>query len=115
MMLSGNQNDIHDETKSELNAVHACYHSVKNLSSFSVLSKSTQINLKRVTSAFWDQPRRMLRIIQRFGKHSSCHLQGDCIVTGKNNQPTKKRTKDRVKRRRETSSLARHEKHCWQW
>jgi hypothetical protein len=25
----------------------------------------------------------MLRIIQRFGKHCSCHLQGECVVAGR--------------------------------
>jgi hypothetical protein len=25
----------------------------------------------------------MLRIIQRFGKHCSCHLQGECVVVGR--------------------------------
>jgi hypothetical protein len=25
----------------------------------------------------------MLRIIQRFGKHYSCHLQGDCVEVGR--------------------------------
>jgi hypothetical protein len=24
----------------------------------------------------------MLRIIQRFGKHCCCHLQGECVVVG---------------------------------
>jgi hypothetical protein len=32
-----------------------------------------------VTSVFGYRPRRMLRIIQRFGKHCSCHFQGDCV------------------------------------
>jgi hypothetical protein len=25
----------------------------------------------------------MLRIIQRFGKHCGCHLQGECVVVGR--------------------------------
>jgi hypothetical protein len=37
------------------------------------------------TSAFEDEPRRMLRIIQRFGKHFSCQLQGEYLMVG---QPT---------------------------
>jgi hypothetical protein len=35
-----------------------------------------------VTSAFGDRPRRMLKVIQRFGKHFSCHLQGECAEAG---------------------------------
>jgi hypothetical protein len=31
------------------------------------------------TSAFGEQPRRMLKVIHRFGKHCSCHLQGECV------------------------------------
>jgi hypothetical protein len=37
-------------------------------------------------SALGDDPLRMLRIIKRFGKHSSCHLHGECVVV-KNAQP----------------------------
>jgi hypothetical protein len=33
-----------------------------------------------VTSAFGVDSRRMLRIIQCFGKHCSCLLQGECMV-----------------------------------
>jgi hypothetical protein len=36
-----------------------------------------------LTSTFGDEPLRMLRIIQRFGKHCSCHLQGECVVVGR--------------------------------
>jgi hypothetical protein len=36
-----------------------------------------------VTSAFGVEPRRMLRIIQRFGRHCSFHLQGECVVVGR--------------------------------
>jgi hypothetical protein len=36
-----------------------------------------------VTSAFGDEPRRMLRIIQRLGKHCSCHLQGERVMVGR--------------------------------
>jgi hypothetical protein len=31
-----------------------------------------------ITSVFAVEPRRMLSIIQRFGKNCSCHLQGEC-------------------------------------
>jgi hypothetical protein len=33
-----------------------------------------QLDLQGTTSAFWVEPRRMLSIMQRFGKHCSCHL-----------------------------------------
>jgi hypothetical protein len=36
-----------------------------------------------VTSAFGDEPRQILRIIQRFDKHFSCHLQGEYVVVGR--------------------------------
>jgi hypothetical protein len=35
------------------------------------------------TSAFGDEPRRMLKIIQCFGKRTSCHLQGEYIIIGR--------------------------------
>jgi hypothetical protein len=38
------------------------------------------------TSAFEDQPRRMLKII-RFGKHCSYHLQGEYVMVGRFWQP----------------------------
>jgi hypothetical protein len=31
------------------------------------------------TSAFGDQPCQMLKVTQRFGKHCSCHLHGECV------------------------------------
>jgi hypothetical protein len=34
------------------------------------------------TSVVGDEPRRMLNVIQRFGKHPSCHLQGECLLVG---------------------------------
>jgi hypothetical protein len=34
-----NQNDIHDEIKSRLNSVNACYHSVQDLLSSSLIRK----------------------------------------------------------------------------
>jgi hypothetical protein len=34
----------------------------------------------RTTSAYTGEPRRMLKGIQRFGKHCSCHLQGGCVM-----------------------------------
>jgi hypothetical protein len=33
-----------------------------------------------ITSAFGDEPRRMLSINQRFGNHCSCHLRGEYVV-----------------------------------
>jgi hypothetical protein len=33
-----------------------------------------------VISAFGCEPRRMLSIDRRFGKHCSCHFQGECVV-----------------------------------
>jgi hypothetical protein len=32
---------------------------------------------------FQDEPRRMLKIIERFGKHCSCHLQGEYVMVGR--------------------------------
>jgi hypothetical protein len=40
-----NQNDIHDEIKSRLNLGNACYYSVQNLSSSSLISKNLKIRL----------------------------------------------------------------------
>jgi hypothetical protein len=31
-----------------------------------------------VSSSFGDEPHRMLKVIQCFGKHCSCHVQGKC-------------------------------------
>jgi hypothetical protein len=42
---------------------------------------------KCTTSAFRDEPCRMLKIIQRFGKHCSCHLQGEYVMVGHFWQP----------------------------
>jgi hypothetical protein len=39
-----NQNDIHDEIKSRLNSVNACYYSVQNLLSSCLISKNLKIN-----------------------------------------------------------------------
>jgi hypothetical protein len=36
-----------------------------------------EINMLFTTSAFGDEPRGMLKTIRRFGKHCSCHLQGE--------------------------------------
>jgi hypothetical protein len=40
-----NQNNIYDETKSKLNSGNACYHSVHNLLSFRLISKSLKIKI----------------------------------------------------------------------
>jgi hypothetical protein len=29
-----------------------------------------------------DEPSRILKVIQPFGKHCSCHLQGECVLVG---------------------------------
>ena len=42
-----NQNSMHDEIKSRLKSRNACYHSVKNLLSFSFLSKNLKIKIYR--------------------------------------------------------------------
>jgi hypothetical protein len=34
------------------------------------------------TSAFWDEPRRLLKVIRRFGKQCSYHLQGEYLLVG---------------------------------
>jgi hypothetical protein len=36
--------------------------------------------VKCTTSAFGDTQRRMLKVIQRFGKHCSCHLQSESVL-----------------------------------
>jgi hypothetical protein len=41
------QNSIQEETKSRLKPGNACYHSVQNLLSFSLLSKNIKINIQR--------------------------------------------------------------------
>ena len=40
-----NQNSIHEEIKSSLRSVNACYHSVQNLLSSSLLSKSLKVKI----------------------------------------------------------------------
>jgi hypothetical protein len=35
-----------------------------------------------VTSAFGEEWRRILKIIQHFDRNCSCHLQGECVVAG---------------------------------
>jgi hypothetical protein len=40
------------------------------------LSKLTHCS----TSVFGDEPRRMLKVIQCFGKHRCCHFQGECVL-----------------------------------
>jgi hypothetical protein len=35
-----------------------------------------------MASAFADESGRLLKVIQRFRKHCSCHLQGECVVVG---------------------------------
>jgi hypothetical protein len=42
-----NQNSIHEEIKSRLKSVNACYHLVQNLWSSRLLSKSTEIRVYR--------------------------------------------------------------------
>ena len=42
-----NQNSIQEEIKSRLKSVNACYHSVQNLSSSSLLSKNFNIKIYR--------------------------------------------------------------------
>jgi hypothetical protein len=49
--------------------------------SFKMHSYNTPLS-ECTTSAFVDEPRRMLRIIKRFGKHYSCHLQGEYVMVG---------------------------------
>ena len=44
-----NQNSIQEEIKSRLKSENACYHSVKNLLSSSLLSKNLKINIYRTT------------------------------------------------------------------
>jgi hypothetical protein len=38
------------------------------------------IVLLYITSAFRDKPCRILKVLQRFGKHCSCYLQGECVL-----------------------------------
>jgi hypothetical protein len=42
-----NQNSIHEETESRLKSGNACYHSVQNLLSSSLLSKNVKIKIYR--------------------------------------------------------------------
>jgi hypothetical protein len=50
-----NQNSIHEEIKSRLKSGNACYHSVKNLLSSSLLSKNVKIKIYRtiIYSLVW--------------------------------------------------------------
>jgi hypothetical protein len=41
----------------------------------------------RVTSVFGTRPRQILVVIQGFGKHCSCHLQGECAEVGRFRKP----------------------------
>jgi hypothetical protein len=43
-----NQNSIHEEIKSRLKSENACYHSVQNILSSTVLSKNIRINICRI-------------------------------------------------------------------
>jgi hypothetical protein len=43
-----NQNDIHDEVKSRLNSGNACYYSVQNLFSSSLISKKLKIKVYKI-------------------------------------------------------------------
>ena len=42
-----NQKSIHEETKSKLKSGNACYHSVQNVLSYSLLSKNIKIEIYR--------------------------------------------------------------------
>jgi hypothetical protein len=44
-MTLTDQNDIHDEIKNRLNSGNACYHSVQNLLSSSLISKNLKIKI----------------------------------------------------------------------
>jgi hypothetical protein len=44
-MMLKNQNNVHDEIKSRLNSVSACYHSVQNLLSSHLISKNLKIKI----------------------------------------------------------------------
>jgi hypothetical protein len=59
--------------------------------------------------AFGTEALQMLEIVKRFGEHCSCRLQDECMMI--TNQP-EKLTKSVVKRKRETSSLARLDHSC---
>jgi hypothetical protein len=47
-----------------------------------VLSLDFTAGFKSATLAFRDEPCQMFRIFQCFGKHCSCHLQGECVLVG---------------------------------
>jgi hypothetical protein len=46
------------------------------------LSLGFAAGVRCVTSAFRDEPRQMLGIIQHFSKHGSSHIQGECVTVG---------------------------------
>jgi hypothetical protein len=48
---TSNQNSIHEEIKSRLKSGNACYHSVQNLLSSSLLSKNVKIKIYRTNLA----------------------------------------------------------------
>jgi hypothetical protein len=43
-------------------------------------ARKQSVNNIGATSAFRDDPHRMLKVIQRFGKQCSCHLQGESVL-----------------------------------
>jgi hypothetical protein len=49
MMLT-NQNDIHDEIKSRLNSGNNCYHSVRILSSYRLISKNLKTEIYKTVT-----------------------------------------------------------------
>jgi hypothetical protein len=83
-----NQNSIQEEIKSRLKSENACYHSVKNLWSSSLLSKNVKININEtiilpVVLNVWETwsltmgEKGRLRVFLRIGCSGECfHLRG---------------------------------------
>jgi hypothetical protein len=49
------------------------------------ISEKNTANMQHLR--FWEMLHRMLRVIQRFGEHFSCHLQGEYVLIGRFWQP----------------------------
>jgi hypothetical protein len=67
--LGTNQNSIHEETKGRLKSENACYYSVQNLLSSSLLPKSVKIKIHRTI---------ILPVVLYGCETWSCTLKEDC-------------------------------------
>jgi hypothetical protein len=83
--------------------------SVRDVNCVSTTAVASLKNLQNATSDFAGSAA-LKKIIERFGKHYSCHLLRECVMI-RTKQP-KKLTTDGVDRKCETSSLAMFDHSC---